>query len=194
MYMDLLLVVASYFLGTFPSAHLVAGRVGLDPTKRGSGNPGAANVYRIAGQKSGVVVFFADFLKGLVAASVGYAIGGKFLGVVCWGAATLGHVAPLTRRLRGGKGVATAGGGAIVLFPAVAVICFSVFILVVKTTRKASLGSIIIASMLPILIFIFGAPAREIIFTAGLSALIIARHYKNIQRLLTGTESSFQSE
>jgi len=44
------------------------------------------------------------------------------------------------------------------------------------------------------LIFIFGAPTREIVFTAGLSVLIVARHYQNIQRLLAGTESSFQSE
>ncbi len=194
MYMDVLLVVGSYFLGTFPSAHIVAGRVGLDPTKRGSGNPGAANVYRIVGQKSGVAVFFADFLKGLVAASVGYAVGGKFLGVICWVAATLGHVAPLTRRLRGGKGVATAGGGAAVLFPAAAAICFGVFVVIAKTTRKASLGSITIASVLPILAFIFGASTRETIFTAGLSVLIVARHYQNIHRLLSGTESSFQSE
>ncbi|MAT37171.1 MAG: acyl-phosphate glycerol 3-phosphate acyltransferase [Acidimicrobiaceae bacterium] len=194
MYMSLLLVVVSYFIGTFPSAHLVAGRVGLDPTKRGSGNPGAANVYRIVGQWSGIAVFFADFLKGVLAASIGYAAGGKYLGVICWGAATLGHVAPLTRRLRGGKGVATAGGGAIVLFPIAAAICFGIFFVVAKTTRKASLGSITIASLLPLLIFAFGASTREILFTVGLSVLIILRHYQNIQRLLSGTESSFKSE
>ena len=62
MYMSLLLVVVSYLLDSFGSLSGRKGRV--RSTKRGSGNPGAANVYRIVGQWSGIAVFFADFLKG----------------------------------------------------------------------------------------------------------------------------------
>ena len=43
---SVLVVVVAYLVGTLPSAHVVAGRRGLDPTKEGSGNPGATNVYR----------------------------------------------------------------------------------------------------------------------------------------------------
>ena len=39
-----LLLVPAYFLGTFPSAVMVARSRGIDITKVGSGNPGASNV------------------------------------------------------------------------------------------------------------------------------------------------------
>ena len=92
------LVVLAYFLGTLPSAHLVAGRSGVDPTQEGSGNPGATNVYRTAGWRAGVAVFMADLGKGMVATSIGLVVDGRSLGLACWAAAPLGRVAPAPRR------------------------------------------------------------------------------------------------
>ncbi len=154
-------VVVAYLLGTVPSAHLVAGRRGLDPTKAGSGNPGATNVYRVAGRRAGLVVFAADAGKGALATGLGLLVGGRTLGVACWAAATVGHVLPLTRRFRGGKGVATAGGGSWVVFPVVALCCSVLFALVARMTGKASLGSLAIAVVLPVLVAVFGVrPVR----------------------------------
>ena len=65
-------MVLAYFLGTVPSAHLVAGRSCVDPTQEGSGNPGATNVYRTAGWRAGVAVFMADLGKGMVATCLLY--------------------------------------------------------------------------------------------------------------------------
>ena len=57
-------VIAAYFVGTFPTAQLVARLVGAgDPTTQGSGNPGASNVYRTAGKRAGVLVGVIDALK-----------------------------------------------------------------------------------------------------------------------------------
>ncbi|MFM8851835.1 MAG: glycerol-3-phosphate acyltransferase, partial [Acidimicrobiaceae bacterium] len=42
-FIAVVLVVAAYALGTFPSAALIAGKKNLDITKVGSGNPGASN-------------------------------------------------------------------------------------------------------------------------------------------------------
>ena len=47
------LLALSYLLGTFPTALIVARLAGHDPTSEGSGNPGASNVYRLAGAKAG---------------------------------------------------------------------------------------------------------------------------------------------
>ena len=55
-----LVVAIAYVLGTLPSAQVVAGRSGVDPTSAGSGNPGATNVYRTAGRRAGLVVFAFD--------------------------------------------------------------------------------------------------------------------------------------
>ena len=92
------------------------------PTREGSGNPGATNVLRVAGRRAGAIALVGDLLKGAVPAAVGWAVGGHGLGVACGVAAVVGHVLPATRRFRGGKGVATAAGMAVVLFPAAAAV------------------------------------------------------------------------
>ena len=86
--MNYLLVAVAYLLGTLPSAQLVAGRSGVDPTSAGSGNPGATNVYRTAGRRAGLVVFAADVGKGIAAVALGMAIAGRPLALACWVAAT----------------------------------------------------------------------------------------------------------
>ena len=190
--MNYLLVAVAYLLGTLPSAQLVAGRSGVDPTSAGSGNPGATNVYRTAGRRAGLVVFTADVGKGIAAVALGMAVAGRPLALACWVAATLGHVLPVTRRLRGGKGVATGGGGSIVLFPVLAVGVIALFAFVARVTGKASMGSIAIALALPVAVAAAGNTTREVLVAAAISALVLVRHVANIRRLLAGEEGSWR--
>ena len=184
--MNYLLVAVAYLLGTLPSAQLVAGRSGVDPTSAGSGNPGATNVYRTAGRRAGLVVFTADVGKGIAA------VAGRPLARACWVAATVGHVLPVTRRFRGGKGVATGGGGSIVLFPVLAVGSIILFALVARVSGKASMGSIAIAVALPTAVAATGNGVGESLVAAGISALVLLRHLANIQRLIAGDEGSWK--
>ena len=69
--------LGAYGVGSFPTAQVVGRRMGRDPTREGSGNPGATNVYRTAGRRAGVVVGVVDVLKGAVPVSVGYLIDGR---------------------------------------------------------------------------------------------------------------------
>ena len=186
------MLLGAYLLGTLPSAHLVAGRRGLDPTKAGSGNPGATNVYRVVGRRAGLVVFAADAGKGGVAAALGFLIDGRPLGVACWAAATVGHVLPLPRRFRGGKGVATAGGGLWVLFPIAGFCCSLLFALVARITGKASLGSLVISFVLPILVAVLGGSLGEVLVSVGLAGMVVLRHMDNIRRLFSGAEDSWR--
>ena len=190
--MNYLLVAVAYLLGTLPSAQLVAGRSGVDPTSAGSGNPGATNVYRTAGRRAGLVVFTADVGKGIAAVALGMAVAGRPLALACWVAATVGHVLPVTRRFRGGKGVATGGGGSIVLFPVLAVGSIVLFALVTRVSGKASMGSIAIAVALPTAVAATGNGLWESLVAAGISALVLFRHLANIQRLIAGDEGSWK--
>ena len=169
--MNYLLVAVAYMLGTLPSAQLVAGRSGVDPTSAGSGNPGATNVYRTAGRRAGLVVFAADVGKGIAAVALGMAV---------------------ARRFRGGKGVATGGGGSIVLFPVLAVGSIVLFALVARVSGKASMGSIAIAVALPTAVAATGNGVGESLVAAGISALVLLRHLANIQRLIAGDEGSWK--
>lgn len=186
------LVAAAYLLGTVPSAHLVAGRRGVDPLTAGSGNPGATNVYRTAGRQAGLIVFAADIGKGALATGIGLAIGGRSLGLACWAAATLGHVFPATRQFRGGKGVATGGGGSIVLFPILGPAVSLLFALVARVTGKASIGSIVIAIALPAGVGATGRGWCEFLVSAGIAGLVLVRHEGNIRRLVAGEERDYE--
>ena len=184
--------VGAYGLGTFPTAQIVGRRLGRDPTREGSGNPGATNVYRTAGRRAGVLVGVVDVLKGAVPTGIGYLVDGRPLATVAWIAAVAGHVLPLTRRLRGGKGVATAAGGAAVLHPLVALALAAVFAVVARATRKASIGSLAIAVLLPVGVAIAGRPAWEVVAAAALGVLVLVRHGANLRRLLAGTERTYR--
>ena len=185
-----LLLVPAYFLGTFPSAVWIARTKGIDITREGSGNPGASNIARTLGTKWGVLVFLLDALKGPVPAAVGLVIDHRALGYAMVAAAVLGHMFPVTRGFKGGKGVATMGGSAFVLQPIVSAILLAVWFVVRKATKKASLASLAIAVGLPIGVAIKGAPAWEILAIVGINALVIVRHLDNIKRLVRGRELS----
>ncbi len=184
-------IAIAYFAGTVPTAQIVAARVGHDPTAEGSGNPGASNVYRVAGARAGITVFLIDVAKGALPTALGWALDGRALGVACWVAAVVGHIFPLTRRFRGGKGVATAGGGALVLYPLVSVVCLLVFAFVLRVAKLPSVGSLAMAAVLLAGVVVRGSPGWEIIATVGLSALVVARHRANIGRLIGGTENRY---
>ena len=96
-------VVAAYLLGTFPTALLVGRGHGVDPTRAGSGNPGATNVLRTAGKRAGVATLAGDVAKGALAAGVGWAVGGHGLGVACGVAAVALRAVLGSRRCREGE-------------------------------------------------------------------------------------------
>ena len=193
MLVALLLVAASYLVGTFPTGLLVGRRAGHDPTAEGSHNPGATNVYRVAGRTAGVVVLVVDVLKGVVPTLAGLAVDGRGLGLACGIAAVLGHIAPVTRRFRGGKGVATAVGVSVVLYPALSLVVAAVFGLAVLVSRRISVGSLAMAVALPIAVAAAGHPAGEVLGVTFLAACVIARHHENIARLRQGTEPTLRS-
>ena len=71
----------------------------------------------------------------------------------------------------------------------VAVCCLPAFVVVLKLTRKASLGSLAMTVMVAPLAAVFGRPGLEVAVCTGLAALIVARHWSNLVRLMAGRES-----
>jgi glycerol-3-phosphate acyltransferase PlsY len=188
-----LVVLLGYLLGTMPTALLVGRRAGRDPTREGSGNPGASNVYRTVGARAGALVFAGDALKGIAATGLGLAAGGRGLGLACGAAAVVGHVAPVTRRFRGGKGVATAAGMMVVLEPLLAAAGAVLWAVIAKATGKASLASLALAVALPAGVAATGRPGREVAGVAAVAALVVVRHAGNIERLARGRERSLRA-
>lgn len=187
------LVLFAYALGTFPTGVLVAERQGHDLFDEGSGNPGASNVWRVAGFRAGAVVLIGDALKGLIATGAGFAVDGRQLALVCGLAAVVGHCFPVQRWGKGGKGVAAAGGMALGLFPLMVLGLAAVWFLIARVLNKASLGSLIVALAAPVIVALMGYPGREVGIVVVVCVLVIARHHENIRRLMKGEESSLRS-
>jgi glycerol-3-phosphate acyltransferase PlsY len=184
----LLLVVPAYFLGTFPSAQLVARMGGHDVLAEGSRNPGASNVARLMGWKAGLLVLLADFAKGAVASGVGLAVAGRPGAYALGIAAVVGHVLPVTRRFRGGKGVATGGGMLVVLFPWIVIGLMLMWFVVARVFKLASLASLLAAVLFPIAVAVAGYSWPEVVVIAAIAVLVVVRHLPNLRRLARGTE------
>lgn len=188
------LVLPAYVLGTFPTAILVGRRSGLDPTVAGSGNPGASNALRTMGRRAGALVLVGDLAKGALAAAMGLATGNRAIGVACGLAAVLGHVAPARRGFRGGKGVATAAGMALVLLPVPAIGLAVLWAATAKLTKTASAASLAVAAGLPVAAAASGRPPGEVVAFAACGALVVLRHRTNIDRLRRGEERTLQPD
>ena len=193
----LLLVPLAYLLGTFPSARLVARRRGIDIHHAGSGNPGASNVFRLMGWKWGVLVLVLDVGKGALAAGVGALVDGAFDGhrgaFVLGLAAVLGHVFPLTRHLKGGRGVATAAGVLAVPFPLVMVIVGALWVVLARGLHKASVASVICAVVFTVIVVARGASWLDMSVVSVIAGIIIIRHLKSLLRVVRGQELGLES-
>jgi glycerol-3-phosphate acyltransferase PlsY len=192
-------LVLGYVLGAIPFGVVVARLVGgPDPRTIGSERTGATNTVRALGRGWGLAVGLLDVAKGLVAAALGAAIGGAVGLVPEWVAAgscvaaVTGHIRSVFIGFRGGRGVATAAGGFLVLVPAALLIVIPIIGAVVAVTRYVSLGSIVGAISAPLVVAILYslgyASGADIVYAALVGALVVLAHGDNIARLRSGTE------
>lgn len=179
-------IIGSYILGMLPSAIVVARAKGVDITTFGSGNPGASNVARAIGWKYGSIVFALDAAKGAIPTLL--LLGHRPSAYICGAIAIVGHIFPVTRGFKGGKGIATGGGVLLVLHPIIMVIATVSWIVIMKVSKKASLASIAIVPLVVVLLIVTGKPAWEVLAFVGLGVLIEIRHLSNIKRLLSKSE------
>lgn len=184
----LLLLLPAYLLGTFPSAAIVARRAGRDVTREGSGNPGTSNIVRMMGWRAGLVVLALDMGKGALAAGVGLALDGHRGAYILGVAAVAGHTFPITRRFKGGRGVATAGGVVAVVFPLVLGVVTLVWVAIARGLHKASIASVVCAVLFPLIVLLRGGGKLDLAVTAGLAAIVIVRHFSSLRRLVRGEE------
>ncbi|HKV05921.1 MAG TPA: glycerol-3-phosphate 1-O-acyltransferase PlsY [Candidatus Acidoferrales bacterium] len=191
------LVAVAYLLGSIPFGLLIVkARGGPDLRSTGSGNIGAANVARNVGMLPGVLTLLLDAGKGYLAVwLVEHFVRGNIRWMMAAAvAAVIGHVFPAWLGFRGGKGVATGLGVFLPICPEAVAAAVIVWLIMVGFWRYSSLGSIVAAAAMPVLVYLFYAPghAPSLYVSLGtilISLLIIAKHSSNIARLIAGTET-----
>lgn len=192
----LLLALFSYLLGAVPTGYLIARRVmGIDIREHGSGNPGAANVYRTVGKWAGICTFLVDGLKGFIptALALHFFPDVYWPAVLCGTIAILGHLWTIYLKFRGGKGVATSAGVFAALLPIPTALAFTAFVICVALWGRISIGSIVACVVLPISSYFIGHhPLGVNIMVTAIGLLVIYKHIPNIKRLLAKKELAFE--
>jgi glycerol-3-phosphate acyltransferase PlsY len=190
---DVLLILGGYLLGSMPWGYwLPRILTGVNIRKIGSGNTGAANVWRTQGFKLGLSVALLDVAKGSAAALLGVWLGSERIGLLAGIAALIGHWRPVFIGFgRGGKIVATTGGVALALAPLATLAAAAVWTVSFLVTRYTSVASLLSAATLPLFAILFAASWLVVGFAAGAAVAIFALHRANIGRLLNRTENRF---
>lgn len=186
-------IVLAYFIGAIPSGYII-GRVfyGVNLKKVGSGNIGATNAYRELGAVAGLSVFICDFLKGFLAVHLG--MPDPTLVLACAIFAIVGNDWSVFLKFKSGKGVAC-GVGAFAHICAPAVLAaFLVWLAIFKWKHIVSLGSIVAAPFVAIVMFFMDKPIEYVAFSAAAAIIIIGKHKDNIGRLLRGEEKPISRE
>jgi glycerol-3-phosphate acyltransferase PlsY len=190
-----LLLAAAYFIGAFPTSFLVGKMArGIDLRQHGSGNLGATNAYRVLGWKAATPIFIIDIFKGFLPTWLFPQLDGSesLTWALAYGAvAIVGHVFSIYVGFRGGKGVATGAGVFLALAPIAVLAGLVVWTALVFSTGYVSLGSIVAAAVLPVVVALTGAPTPVLALAVGLAAFVIYAHRANMKRLLRGEEHRF---
>ena len=192
----LAIAAAAYLCGSINSAILLTRFIYKeDIRQKGSGNPGMTNVMRAYGWMPAMLTLLGDMLKAMVGMMVGtliFGITGAYIGGVF---SIIGHIAPVFYKFKGGKGVASMFMFLLYVDSLVFVIVGLLFILIVWATKYLSLGSVMSALIMPLILNKFDIQ-RGYLFVRLCIALLIAgivvyKHRANITRIMNKTENKF---
>ena len=198
-------LLIGYVFGLFQTAYIYGKAHGIDIRQHGSGNAGTTNTLRVLGTKAGLIVFFGDVIKCILAVVVTGLIFDKshpdmiyLLKIYAAAGAILGHNFPFYLNFKGGKGIAATAGMVLAfhpyMIPIEAVLFFSVFFI----THYVSLGSLLIYVGFMVQLVVLGqcgvlgmtqAYLCEMYAVgAFLTIMAFVKHRTNIVRLIHGEE------
>ncbi|MDX2345379.1 MAG: glycerol-3-phosphate 1-O-acyltransferase PlsY [Legionella sp.] len=186
-----LCVAAAYALGSLCSAVIVCKMAKLpDPRTKGSKNPGATNVLRIAGKQYAALVFIADMLKGLLPIWIAIIFQlNPFWQAVVGLVAVLGHMYPVFFDFKGGKGVATSLGVLLGLHPLLGIMAMLTWITVAFFSRYSSLASIVTITLSPFYALLAFNEQQAFFPLVAIALAVLYQHKDNMKRLLDSSES-----
>ncbi|MEE9431178.1 MAG: glycerol-3-phosphate acyltransferase, partial [Melioribacteraceae bacterium] len=145
-------------LGSIPTAYIILKKFrSLDITKEGSGNVGTLNSFEVTNSKLiGISVFIIDFGKGLLSVFIVnnlYSADFTLMALALF-SAVLAHCFSPWLNFKGGRGIATAAGGASALFPVLLFLWIAFWVLMYLFKKDIHLSNIV-ATVMVILVSIF---------------------------------------
>ncbi len=199
--MDYLLSsIFGYILGSFPTAFILLKKVKkLDITTQGTGNVGAMNMYDVTQSKTlGILVLLIDALKGLFSVYLTllfFPVHFIYPALALF-FAVFSHCFNPWLKLKGGRGLATAAGGTLMLFPVMPGLWLAIWF-ISYFLKKDIIFSNVLSSVMSLLIILsasntlykYSYPQADtiptlILFTVGVLSIILIKHIEPLQELI----------
>jgi glycerol-3-phosphate acyltransferase PlsY len=195
----IIIAFIGYLLGAIPFAHFIVKAVtGEDITRHGTGNIGAMNVKRTTGSWGWfIIAMLADGCKGLYSVIIAQFLASSlrldmtFASYLAIISAVIGHnysiyFLPTRKRIIGGKGLATAGGGILAYNWTFLAVGIAVALAVIFATKYLLAGQITVTLAMPVYVW-FVSP-KDFIYITILCAIVFLKHAPRLPGLLTGKE------
>lgn len=192
-------IIIGYLLGSFPTAYLLLKNKGIDITKTGTGNVGAMNAFEVTNSKtSGLLVFLVDALKGLLAVYIPlliFPVDFAYPGLALVSAVSA-HCFNPWLIFKGGRGLATALGGTVLISPVIPAVWILTWIIIYLIKRDiiagnifANFSTILAVCLLWELTYEFSFPKPDsvstlLFFTFTLMILIFIKHIEPFLELI----------
>jgi glycerol-3-phosphate acyltransferase PlsY len=189
-----------YLLGSIPSGYLLLKKYrGIDIRNEGSGNVGAYNSYDVTKSKQiGISVLLIDLIKGILSVlvvKIFYPDSFVFSALSLF-FAVFGHCYNPWLNFKGGRGLATAAGGSLLLVPMLVGV-WGVLWVIFYIMRKDILFANIVATVMSILVvfnsgniaakYSFPKPVDEsslILLSTSVLILIFIKHIEPLKELV----------
>ena len=203
MLFEILFVLIGYGVGCLQSAYIVGKIFGkIDIRDHGSGNAGMTNVTRVMGAKAGITVLLLDITKAVAAIMLAnfvfhgriYGMQGiEYLpGMLTGLGVILGHNFPFYLKFRGGKGIASSIGLALMFDLRVVAIALGLALVALAVIKYMSLASLIGLFLFAVVTTFFFNEIPIIAVAWIIAALGFYTHRANIVRLFKGEERKFE--
>lgn len=192
----ILAFITGYLLGSFPSAYVLIKKYKqIDITQTGSENVGALNSYEVSESKLiGVSVFLIDALKGFLTVYILKLISPDEFMIPAIGLTTavFAHCYSPWIKFKGGRGLATAAGGAAYIAPLILILWGLLWVIAFVFRKNIHVGNIMATVLLLALVittsdvfikYSFPPASNEIEFIVPVSLMliiIITKHWKPI--------------
>ncbi len=164
----------AYLLGSISFGDVVARIIGVQIRDMGTGNPGAANMFREVGPRYGALVLALDLAKGLAVTLPAFLLDLPWAALAGVSGALAGHFAPVFWRFRGGTGMAAAMGMAFGLVPAGALIAAPVALITLRLSKNSGVsGALFFLLAVAAGWLIHREPAYPAIVLASAAAVLI---------------------
>ncbi len=181
--LEIAVVVGSYLLGGINSGYyLVRVCTGRDIREIGSGTAGSSNTFRIIGARGFALSVAGDAAKGAIAVLLAL-----YLELDPWGvtlvmiAVVAGHIWPAQLGLRGGKGLATAFGAALIFDYWLVVVLAAFAIALFFVLRERVIAGLVPVAVSPAVAAVMGHSLPEVVGVTIAASLVLFAHRANIR-------------